>query len=104
LDVDSFIGVKSHRAKGKRITTYDVATLHFVEPELPAEPELTEPDDEEPETVDVDLDQVADAEVDIDVEVDDVTIEPEPAVVSEEPEKEVYGSGIVIDSEQLNLF
>ena len=40
IDVDGFVGVKSHRAKGKRLTTYDVATLAFVEPERPraAEP------------------------------------------------------------------
>ena len=42
LDVDSFIGVKSHRAKGKRLTTYDVATLRFIEPEEPEEPLLSE--------------------------------------------------------------
>ena len=44
IDVDSFIGVKSHRAKGKRITTYDVATLRFIEPK-PAEDPDPEPDD-----------------------------------------------------------
>ena len=33
VDVDSFVGVKSHRAKGKRLTTYDVASLRFLEPE-----------------------------------------------------------------------
>ncbi len=32
IDVDSFIGVKSHRAKGKRVTTLEVDTLRFVEP------------------------------------------------------------------------
>lgn len=37
IDVDEFIGVKSHRAKGKRITTYDVSSLRFIEPELPEE-------------------------------------------------------------------
>jgi topoisomerase-4 subunit A len=40
VDVDSFIGVKSHRAKGKRITTYEVDTLRFIEPEEPEEEEL----------------------------------------------------------------
>ena len=39
VDVDEFVGVKSHRAKGKRLTTYEVATLRFIEPELPPEPE-----------------------------------------------------------------
>ena len=41
IDVDDFVGVKSHRAKGKRLTTYDVATLAFVEPERPERPELS---------------------------------------------------------------
>ncbi len=34
FDVDSFISVKSHRAKGKRVSTLDVAGVSFVEPEL----------------------------------------------------------------------
>ncbi len=45
IDVDDFVGVKSHRAKGKRLTTYDVATLRFIEPELPPEPDPTDGDD-----------------------------------------------------------
>jgi topoisomerase-4 subunit A len=32
IDVDAFIGVKSFRAKGKRVTTYDVNTIEFIEP------------------------------------------------------------------------
>lgn len=32
MDVDSFIGVKSHRAKGKRVTIYTVGKITFVEP------------------------------------------------------------------------
>ena len=40
VDVDEFIGIKSHRAKGKRITTYEVDTLRFIEPEEPEEEEL----------------------------------------------------------------
>ncbi len=42
LNVDGFVGVKSHRAKGKRLTTYDVATLRFIEPEEPEAPETPE--------------------------------------------------------------
>ena len=53
VDVDEFIGVKSHRAKGKRLTTYDVDTLAFIEPEILPEPEDEEPDIEElPQTED----------------------------------------------------
>ena len=44
IDVDGFVGVKSHRAKGKRLTTYDVDRLRMIEPELPPEPE---PSDDE---------------------------------------------------------
>ncbi len=42
VDVDGFVGVKSHRAKGKRLTTYEVDTLQMIEPELPEEPEDSE--------------------------------------------------------------
>jgi len=45
VDVDEFVGVKSHRAKGKRLTTYDVAALRMIEPELPPEPEPTDDED-----------------------------------------------------------
>ena len=45
IEVDDFVGVKSHRAKGKRLTTYDVATLRFIEPELPPEPDEEFPED-----------------------------------------------------------
>ncbi len=41
IDAAEFIGVKSHRAKGKRITTYEVASLRFLDPPAP------EPEDEE---------------------------------------------------------
>ncbi len=32
IDVEQFIGVKSHRAKGKRLTTYQVDVVRFIEP------------------------------------------------------------------------
>lgn len=35
VGIEEFIGIKSHRAKGKRITTYDVATLRFLEAQTP---------------------------------------------------------------------
>ena len=64
VEVDEFIGIKSHRAKGKRITTYEVATLMFIEPE---EPEVEEVEDE-----DVDLEPM-DGEVDSDaIDVDEL--------------------------------
>ncbi|MFR9603358.1 MAG: DNA gyrase/topoisomerase IV subunit A [Rikenellaceae bacterium] len=38
VEVAEFVGVKSHRAKGKRLSTYDVASLSFIEPEGAEEP------------------------------------------------------------------
>ncbi|MFR9651896.1 MAG: DNA gyrase/topoisomerase IV subunit A [Rikenellaceae bacterium] len=43
IDVDSFIGIKSHRAKGKRISTFEVDRLQFIEPDI------IEVEEEEPE-------------------------------------------------------
>ena len=61
FDVDSFIGVKSHRAKGKRVTTYDVDTMHFVEPEVVDEPGV---DDANVEDIDIEAIDGADVEQD----------------------------------------
>ena len=91
VDVDSFIGVKSHRAKGKRITTYDVESLSFLEPELPPQTETAEPvEDDAPE---VDLDSMNEA----------VAARDEERPI-EEPSVEVQEHVLTIDSEQLNLF
>jgi len=75
IDVDSFVGVKSHRAKGKRITTYDVASLRFIEPEPAPEP-------------------AAETSPEMDEIPADTAAEREPAGEEGEP----------MDSEQLNLF
>ena len=93
IDVDSFIGVKSHRAKGKRITTYEVATLHFVEPEPVDEPETEEAED----VTDVDLDAIESAD-------------DKPATAPASASSGVVAMGateddvVTIDPEQLNLF
>ena len=93
IDVDSFIGVKSHRAKGKRITTYDVATLHFVEPESVDEPESEEADD----ITDVDLEALENMENDPTIST---TSTSSNVVAMGATEDEV----VTIDPEQLNLF
>ena len=43
VDVDEFIAIKSHRAKGKRLSTYEIATLRFIEPEVEDEELEDEP-------------------------------------------------------------
>ena len=45
IDVEEFIGVKSYKAKGKRITTFKVEKIHELEPLR--FPEETEPSEEE---------------------------------------------------------
>jgi len=95
IAVDDFVGVKSHRAKGKRISNYDIDTLRFIEPELPAEPEpdAPAPADEEPEVFDGDLH-------------DRVRLTPADEVLNRPAEErpEFDEGEVVIDPEQLNLF
>jgi len=56
IDADEFIGVKSYKAKGKRIATFTIKTINELEPtrtpepepenqEEPEEPEILDPDD-----------------------------------------------------------
>ena len=44
IDVEDFIGVKSHKAKGKRITTFAVESLNWMQP-LKEDPELADNSD-----------------------------------------------------------
>jgi hypothetical protein len=102
LDVDEFIAIKSHRAKGKRLTTYEVAKLTFIEPEEPEE-EPEELDEEMPDMSDeaVGADVVDDEEViDLDDLVgDDVKIDPN-VDYSKRPEVDDVG----FSAAQLDLF
>ncbi|WP_320054243.1 DNA gyrase/topoisomerase IV subunit A [uncultured Acetobacteroides sp.] len=57
IDVDEFIGVKSAKAKGKRVTTYEVGKLEFIEPlDKAPEPEEEELEDGEDGPIDLSLD------------------------------------------------
>ena len=47
IDVEEFIGEKSHKARGKRATNYEVKKLEFIEPlEKERDEELPEEEDE----------------------------------------------------------
>ena len=53
IEVDEFIGIKSYKAKGKRLTNYEVENIKELEPIIkdedikePEEPEMDVPDDE----------------------------------------------------------
>ncbi|MDR1405803.1 MAG: DNA gyrase/topoisomerase IV subunit A [Prevotellaceae bacterium] len=54
IDVDAFIGVKSFRAKGKRLTVYDVGTVKFIEPLKKAAPD-TQPPNRDGEAIQMSL-------------------------------------------------
>ena len=110
MEVDGFVGVKSHRAKGKRVTTFEVASLRFVEPEEPEE----EPADSVPQGDDPGdgpagggADAAADpADMAAGIELPDGPAEvPETADDVEFTIERPRGDqDDVIDVEQLNLF
>ncbi|MFI3266449.1 MAG: DNA gyrase/topoisomerase IV subunit A [Rikenellaceae bacterium] len=47
IDINEFISIKGHRAKGKRITTYQVSKLQFIEPKQVDTTDAQEPQGEE---------------------------------------------------------
>jgi topoisomerase-4 subunit A len=47
VDADSFIGVKSLKAKGKRLTTFEIAQVTEIEPNPEIEPAQIETDDDD---------------------------------------------------------
>ena len=85
IDPAEFVGVKSHRAKGKRITTFDVATIAFVEG---VKPEPTPAESEESAEEDEPMENIATT-----TETDDMDVEFEVVRGDEEGEEQ-----------QLNLF
>ncbi|MEG0807135.1 MAG: DNA gyrase/topoisomerase IV subunit A [Alistipes sp.] len=113
IEVDDFIGVKSHRAKGKRLTTYDIATLRFIEPEAPEEPEESDEllADSSDALEEISLENFPDEE---DLNGDNVP-STAPAVANKDSKQASNGVefeierargdvDLVIDPEQLNLF
>ncbi len=81
IDVDEFIAIKSHRAKGKRITTYQVEALNFIEAEVVEEPTVVD-----------------------DVEIDDLALSDNEALETDSSEAAEGATTVVLDSQQLGLF
>lgn len=55
IDAEEYIGVKSYKAKGKRVTTFEVGTIEEIEPrEMPDDEEEQPPVDIDADTVDAD--------------------------------------------------
>lgn len=88
IDVDSFIGVKRFKAKGKRITTFDVDTIEELEPTRFPEPEpepvneLEDDNSQEPEA-DLETEDTANTQAE-DTDGNDET--PTPQESADEPE------------------
>ena len=102
ISVDDFVGVKSRKAKGKRLTTYDVDTLTFIEPELPEEPE--QPEEDEPIVPPAEgAEGVTDVEIDASDMIDDEEVAP---ISNGGASLEIIRNEIdaMADPEQLNLF
>ena len=109
IEVDEFIGVKSHRAKGKRLSTYEVGGLRFIEPE-PTE------EDEEPmdENVELDATDVLETDATLGEEFTSAAAakrqqpakpaEEKTAAVELEIERAKGDADKMISSEQLDLF
>lgn len=61
IELEEFIGVKSHRAKGKRISTYTIGNIEFIEPikfpEVEEKEEITDENMDDTEVDDVDFDE-----------------------------------------------
>ena len=123
FDVDSFVGVKSPQAKGKRLSTFDVATVRFIEPEEPIEEETAEPIEEETEPAEVEAsvaEPVTEPATEVEPEVEEQPkevvqwVEPEidlspvkpipPTGVPFEVERPRGDEDELLDPAQLNLF
>ena len=102
ISVDDFVGVKSRKAKGKRLTTYDVDTLTFIEPELPEESE--QPEEDEPIVPPA---EGAEGATDVEIDASDMIDDEEVAPISNGGASlEIIRNEIdaMADPEQLNLF
>ena len=96
VEVDEFIGIKSHRAKGKRLTTYDVATITFIEPEQMEEEDVESVEDADLTDEDIMQDEeLVGADVD-EADVEDADADADPNDAEEEADDET-----VIDVEEL---
>lgn len=96
VDVDEFIAVKSHRAKGKRITTYEVASLRFIEPE---EPELEDEELMDEPLVEEDMVSDDDDVLDMDdIMGEEIKANPNVDYNERAEEADLFGAS------QLNLF
>lgn len=103
VDVESFIGVKSFKAKGKRITTWNVETVEELEPLRFPEPEPQENVDETAENTPNDAAENAENEVNAEPVKAENSSEESAEKTAKESVKNVDGVEIVtVDTTQKN--
>ena len=54
MDADEFIAIKGYKAKGKRLTTFEIKKVKELEPTRFPEPPVEAPTSEQPEVIDPD--------------------------------------------------
>ncbi len=102
IAVEEFVGIKSHRAKGKRVSTYEVDMLTFFEPERSEDEEAVTDADEE-------LLDMSNSTTNEELETFDGEsvgrVERTPiGTFRSESDSLQPASDVVVDPEQLNLF
>ena len=68
IDVEEFIGIKSLKAKGKRITTFEISEINEIEPTR-----FPEPEEENPPQPDIDIDPEEEEEKPLNEILDEIT-------------------------------
>ncbi len=82
---EEFIGVKSYKAKGKRLSNFAIKKINWLEP---LEPENPEPENEEEESVEANIAETTESKTDKNPETDKKPAEVKPP----EPEKKPAGT------------
>ena len=106
IDAEEFIGVKSYKAKGKRLTTFEVATIKELEPLRFAPVKEEAPDDNDGGDDDINseeielIDEVVEMDIDV-VKVNNVVVET--TEISEEVEEQAEAIEIEEEPQQKPL-
>ena len=104
IDAEQFIAVKGFKAKGKRISTYQIESITELEPtRFPEEPEV--PDDQENPEDTEDTEENPDPDAGIS-EIEQEQSEPDRTAEHEQPQKKAKSKQQVLDEQtgQLRLF
>ena len=104
IDAEQFIAVKGFKAKGKRISTYQIESITELEPtRFPEEPEVPDDQDNPEDTEDTEENPDPDAGIS---EIEQEQSEPDRTAEHEQPQKKAKSKQQVLDEQtgQLRLF